>query len=303
MFENYPQPTHFLLHLSDTHFVTDPNEPLHHIVTPDANLARLFEEFDRGGVTPDAMIFTGDLADTGGEAAYDRLRALIEPIAERYGAELIWVMGNHDERGAFRRRLLDQEAGDTSPIDRVFDVNGLRIIALDSTVPGVHYGDIAEEQLEWLAGVLETPAPHGSILALHHPPVWSPLGAIRLFELQHQERLAEVVRDSDIRGIIGGHLHYNTTSTFAGIPVVVASATCYTQDLNAVFPSMRGQDGAQSYNLVHVYDDRVLHTTVPLGDYPTAYEFSAENVAELEAFMRLSPEDQAAAIAAHAKQA
>jgi len=284
----YPAPDHFILHLSDTHFVGD-GELLHERIDSDKNLAELFEGFARSNSRPEAIVFTGDLADTGRDDAYARLRALVEPAAEALGAQVIWVMGNHDERVAFRRGLLDQVADDSEPVDRVFDINGLRIIALDSTVPGHHHGEISEAQLTWLADVLSTPAPDGTLIALHHPPVPSPLGLLALVELKDQDRLAEVIRGTDVRGILGGHLHYSTHSTFAGVPVSVASATCYTQDLTVAYPGARGQDGAQSYNLVHVYGDRVLHSIVPIGQFPTVYEMTPEM---LEGFMKMSAEER-----------
>lgn len=285
-------PDHTILHISDTHFVAD-GEKLHEVVDSDANLALMLEGLARSGARPEAIVFTGDLADTGRPDAYARLRAMVEPAAAAVGAEVIWVMGNHDERGAFRAGLLDQEGTDS--VDRVHDVDGLRIVVLDSTVPGQHYGAIDDDQLDWLRDVLATPAPHGTLLALHHPPVPSPLGLIALVELRDQDRLAEVVRGTDVRGVLGGHLHYSTASTFAGVPVSVASATCYTQDLQVRYPAARGQDGAQAYNLVHVYGDRVVHSVVPIGQFPTVYEMSAE---QLDAFLAMSEDQQLAAIAA-----
>ncbi|MFT4028717.1 MAG: phosphodiesterase [Protaetiibacter sp.] len=293
MFEGqYPAPSHTILHVSDTHFVGD-GELLHERIDSDANLGELFDGFARSNARPEAIVFTGDLADTGRPDAYRRLRELVEPAAERLGAQVIWVMGNHDERRAFREGLLDQEPSQ-EPIDRVFDVNGLRIVALDSTVVGEHWGEIDDAQLEWLRAELATPAPDGTLIALHHPPVPSPLGLLALVELRDQHRLAEVISGTDVRGILGGHLHYSTTSTFAGVPVSVASATCYTQDLQVVYPAGRGQDGGQSYNLVHVYDDRVLHSVVPIGQFPTVYEMTPET---LERFMAMSQEEQLASIA------
>jgi len=56
---------------------------------------------------------------------------------------------------------------------------------------------------------------------------------------------------------------------FAGIPVSVASATCYTQDLTEYQGGTRGRDGAQSFNLVHVYGHNVVHSVVPIGHYAT----------------------------------
>jgi Icc protein len=289
----HPAPEHFILHVSDTHFVGG-RELLHGAVDSDANLEQLFSDFAKSGARPEAIVFTGDLADAGEADAYQRLRDIVEPAAAAIGAQVIWVMGNHDERGAFRANLLDQDPT-TESIDRVFDVNGLRIIALDSTVIGQHYGEITDEQLAWLAAELATPAPDGTLIALHHPPVPSPLGLLALVELRDQHKLAAVIEGTDVRGVLGGHLHYSTMSTFAGVPVSVASATCYTQDLNVVYPSSRGMNGAQAFNLVHVYGDRVLHSVVPIGQFPTVYEMSPEDLA---AIMAGTPHQQLRAVEA-----
>lgn len=275
----HPRPDHFILHLSDTHFVAG-GDPLYGSVDAEGKLRELFAELEASGSRPEAIVFTGDLADKGETDAYAKLRAIVEPAAHRLGAEVIWVMGNHDDRGRFRDSLLDEHPS-TTPVDRVYDINGLRVIALDSTVPGHHYGEVADAQLTWLADVLSTPAPHGSILAMHHPPVPSVLDLAVTVELRTQKELAAVIRGSDIRSIIGGHLHYSTTSTFAGIPVSVASATCYTQDLNVPLGGTRGRNGAQAFNLIHVYDDTVLHSVVPIGQYAAVAYVSPEETAAI----------------------
>ncbi|QZY50580.1 metallophosphoesterase [Leucobacter tenebrionis] len=288
----HPPVEHFILHISDTHFVGGA-DLLHGKVDSDANLKRLFRDFAETKARPEAIVFTGDLADTGDADAYRRLRALVEPAAEAIGAQVIWVMGNHDTRTPFRKHLLDSDEGEKS-VDMVYDVNGLRVIALDSTVPGSHHGEISEEQYAWLAEVLSTPAPHGSVIALHHPPVPSLLEPIEVVELRDQARFAEALRGTDVRAVLGGHLHFNTFSDIGGVPVSVASATCYTQDLNVESGGMRGQDGAQGFNLVHFYDDRVMHTVVPIGEFSTVYRITAE---QLRSWTALSLEEVGAEMA------
>jgi Icc protein len=274
----FPRPDHFILHLSDTHFVAD--GPLYGSIESERNLRQLFDELEASGGRPEAIVITGDLADKGDPVAYEHLKAIIEPAAGRLGAQVVWVMGNHDDRGAFREGLLGQlhlgEEQKAAPIDRVYDINGLRIISLDSTVPGHHYGEISEAQLDWLAEELSVPAPHGTVLAMHHPPVPSVLDLAVLVELRDQSGLAEVLQGSDVRSIIAGHLHYSSTATFAGIPVSVASATCYTQDLNVPVGGTRARNGAQAFNLVHVYENTVLHSVVPLGAYAEVSYVTAE---------------------------
>jgi Icc protein len=273
----HPRPRHFLLHLSDPHLLGGP-QPLHGAVDADALLRQLFEEVHASGARPEAVIFTGDLADRGEAEAYTKLRAIVEPACRAMGARVIWAMGNHDDRANFRTGLLDQPADD-APVDHSYFINGLRIITLDTSVPGFHHGELSPAQLDWLAAELETPAPDGTILALHHPPVPSVLDLAVLVELRGQAALAGVLRNSDVRTILGGHLHYSTTATFAGIPVSVASATCYTQDLNVPVGGTRGRDGGQAFNLVHVYEHTIVHSVVLLGETPPVGELvSAEEV-------------------------
>jgi len=62
-------------------------------VTREHALAQL----ERSIARPEAIVFTGDLADLGEPDAYERLREVVEPAAERMNAQIIWVMGNHDE--------------------------------------------------------------------------------------------------------------------------------------------------------------------------------------------------------------
>jgi Icc protein len=278
----YPRPDHFLLHISDTHLLAG-SGLLYGRVSAETHLRELFAELESSGGRPEAIVFTGDLADRGEREAYETLRSIVEPAAARLGAQVIWVMGNHDERNAFRESLLGEPAK-TTPIDRVYDVNGLRVISIDSTVPGHHFGELSGAQLDWLAEELSFPAPHGTILAMHHPPLPSVLDLAVAVELRDQPGLAEVIEGSDVRSIIAGHLHYSSTGTFAGIPVSVASATCYTQDLNVPVGGTRGRDGARAFNLVHVYESTVLHSVVPLGQYAALdYVDAAESQRRLAA--------------------
>ncbi|MFC6357454.1 phosphodiesterase [Luethyella okanaganae] len=263
----YPRPEHFLLHVSDTHLLAG-DARLYGRVDSTRYLRLLFDEFEASGGRPEAIVFTGDLTDRGEPDAYERLRGIVEPAAARLGAQVIWVMGNHDDRAAFYTGLL-REKPSTMPVDRLYDLNGLRVITLDSTVPGRHHGEITTAQLDWLTEELSRPAPHGTILAMHHPPIPSVLDLAASVELREQSKLAAVLRGTDVRSILAGHLHYSSTATFAGIPVSVASATCYTQDLNVPVGGTRGHDGAQGFNLVHVYPETILHSVAPLGDFPT----------------------------------
>ncbi|PPG52066.1 phosphodiesterase [Rathayibacter sp. AY1E9] len=282
-----PQLGHFraadrvIAHLSDTHLLAD-GAPLYGKVDTVARLAQAVGRLAERGGRLDAIVVTGDVADRGEEDAYRRVREQLDPVGERFGCPIVWVMGNHDERGAFRRVLLEQDPAGAGPVDQVVDLGGLRLIALDSAVPGFHHGDLTDAQLAWLKDELAAPAPLGTILALHHPPLPTPLGAMTVLELRGIDRLEEVVRGTDVRAILGGHLHYPTAATFAGVPVLVAGATSYTMDLGAPERELAGVDGAQSLSLVHVHPGTVAASFVPTAPAPIATRFGTDLIERLE---------------------
>ena len=282
----HPAPRHVVAHLSDPHLLGG-GRRLYDAVDTEAGLRRALTRLAAVDPAPQVLVFTGDLADRAEPDAYRRLREIVEPAAAELGAEVVWTMGNHDEREPYARGLFGED-GDR-PQDRVHEVDGLRLVALDTSVPGYHHGTLEPEQLEWLADVLATPAPHGTLLAMHHPPI--PLPMMRfaeLIELLDQERLAEVVEGSDVRGILAGHLHFSSWSTFAGVPVSVASASCYTTDPAPVDVLVSGVDADHAFTMVHAYDDRLVHTLVPAAPGLEVSSISSDLVPQLE---RLSLEE------------
>jgi Icc protein len=283
-----PPPTHVIAHVSDTHLLAGDARQYGAIDTVD-HFRTALDRVTRMDPPPHAIVFTGDLADLGEPEAYRNLRELVEPFAERVGAQIVWCMGNHDERAAYARSLFDDGPTD-APQDRVYEVAGLRIVSLDTSVPGWHHGEVTDEQLAWLAEVLATPAEHGTILALHHPPIPSPmLPVAEVIELLDTDRLARVLEGSDVRAILGGHYHYSAHSTFAGIPVSVASATCYVSDPAPLERFISAVDGNTSINAVHVYDDRVVHTIIPMPSAPEVSGYGNDVTPLVEA---LSPEER-----------
>ena len=277
----YPAPKHTIAHISDTHLL-EHSRQLYGSLDVEKSLEQGLAQLELSGRMPEAIVITGDLADLGEPDAYQRLRRIVDPVAERLGSQLVWVMGNHDERPAFAQYMLDA-APTEAPQDAVYDINGLRIIALDTSVPGYHHGELEDGQLEWLRDVLSTPAPDGSVVALHHPPIPSPVEPMAILELQDQDRFADVLRGSDVRSILGGHLHYSTHSTFAGIPVSVAAATCYSLDAGAQIGALVGVDGGQAVNLVQFYEDRAVHTVIPIGNPQPVSGFSESVLDQLAA--------------------
>jgi 3',5'-cyclic AMP phosphodiesterase CpdA len=279
-------PTHRLLHLTDTHIVPE-GELLHGAVDSLANLQRALASVEASGDLPDVVVLTGDLTDTGEPRAYRRLRAVVEESAARMGAQVVYVMGNHDARPAFWAELADRPDADQRSYDVVHDVSGLRVIALDSTVPGHHHGEITDEQLQWLAAELAVPAPEGTVIGLHHAPVPAPSELSGMLGLRNPEALWDVVRGSDVRAVLAGHTHASSATQVDGVLVWTSGAMAYAMDGTAPAGVLRGRFGPVMTR-VQVFPDSVAaqHVRLPEGDEPVVYELS---LAQMQA-----------AIAAHA---
>lgn len=274
-----PTPKHTLIQFSDVHIVPD-DELLHGRVDSLANIEQALDIVEQSAINPAALLFTGDLADGGQLAAYRRLRAVVQPVAARIGAPVLYVMGNHDERRAFRTGLLGMAPGD-EPYDYVSWVGGLRIVVLDSTEPGLPHGELSADQLTWLDDELATTAPDGTVLVLHHPPLPSPLRLVDAITLIDPGRLAAVVAGRDVRIIVAGHAHHPSSGLLGGVPVWVSGATAYSADVLAPGRVHRGIVGTQC-SRIDVYSDTTVATAVPLGVPIPLYELTE---AELDSFV------------------
>jgi 3',5'-cyclic-AMP phosphodiesterase len=252
---------HTIVHVSDPHLLAD--DLLLGAVDCERTLQRFAERVIASEIQPDAIVVTGDVADQAEPRAYEKACSILVPLAERLDAKLLWVMGNHDHRIIFSDHLL---AG--GPTNQVVDVAGLRIVALDSAVPGYHHGRIEDSSLAWLREVLSEPAEHGTVLALHHPPLDTDLGFLRILDLRNRAELAKVIRDTDVRVVLAGHWHLSASGEIAGVPVLVAGATSYSADPGAPVGSFVGVDAGQSYRVIELRETGVHSVVVPIVGEP-----------------------------------
>ena len=219
---------HLLIQLTDVHLTLE--GPLSAYSDPRHNLVAALETLAASGLRPDVFILTGDLANAGDPACYQDLARIMDEASTRVGATVVYLPGNHDLRPAFRRHLLGQPEA-PGPVNQVHWLDGLRIVALDTSVPGEDAGLLTPESIEFLATSLSDPAPDGTIVAVHHPPVASPIGPMARIMLRNPEALAATIEGRDVRLVIAGHNHHETAGTLGGAPVWVSPASAYRLDV------------------------------------------------------------------------
>ncbi|GEK78753.1 metallophosphoesterase [Agrococcus baldri] len=283
----HPAPSAVIAHLSDPHLLAG-GALLADLVDTEAHLRATAERLRVAAADADAIVVSGDIADRGEAAAYELAREILEPVAEAIGAPLVWAAGNHDERPQMRAAL-GMAGAPLDPIDTVAQVGELRIVSLDTSLPGWHHGGFDAGQAEWLAAAIAEPPALGTVIVMHHPPLPYRSSLMRLLEFRDEARLAEVLGAGDVRAILSGHLHINGSGTFAEIPVVLAGATSYADDLGAPPPAMHGIDATQSFNLVEIYPGAVAHSVVPALPHESRETLPAHIV---EQVAQLSPDER-----------
>ena len=258
----HPSPTATLVQLTDLHIVAD-GEELPGGVDTAAVLADALRAVEDAAIRPAALVLTGDLTEHGRPAQYRRLRSIVEPVAARLGAPLVYAAGNHDDRAALRAHLLDVPPSD-EPLDHTVRVGDLRIVVLDSTIPGHGHGELRPEQLDRLRAALSEPAPAGTVLALHHPPLPSAAPLAASIPLLRRDDLAAVIAGTDVRLVLAGHTHVVSAGTLGGVPVWTGGPLATVLDPFAPGAALRGL-ATPSVSRIDLFPGDLITTSVPIG--------------------------------------
>lgn len=279
-------PVHTLIQITDLHI--GPAEGADRLpVDTHAVLGRALRAVAAAETRPSAVLFTGDLTERGAPEEYRRLRALVEPAMARIGTRAVYLAGNHDDRAALRAHLLGRPPG-TEPLDAVTWLGDLRVITLDSTVPGLAYGELTDDQLARLRAELATPAPAGTVLALHHPPLPSPAPLATAIELVNARALADVIAGTDVRVVLAGHTHVVSAGVLAGVPVWTGGAIAPLFDGFRTDGALRGL-AAPSVNRVDLFADGFLVTNIPFDAAPLHHVPADEMLPKINALRAQLP--------------
>lgn len=203
---------------------------------------------------PDVVLVTGDCTDSGTREEYTEFRSLIQPLP----MPVYVVPGNHDSRAVMLEEFGPQGASPLSGFMQYVVQDGpLRLIALDTHVPGEEGGLLDAPRLRWLSDRLEEAPRRPTLIFMHHPPVISGLNVMDSIGLGGTEALGEVVtRHPQVERIVAGHTHMTMTGRFAGTLVM----TCPGTD-NALLPDLTQPERLVAQlqppmSLLHTWDER-----------------------------------------------
>lgn len=222
-----------LVQLSDPHVVAPGRLLAGRIDTP-ALLAQAVAAVLDLRPAPAAVVVSGDLVDAGSVDEYAHLRRLLEPLPQP-----VWLMpGNHD-LAASLREVFPDHAELQAPADEdaalapfvLWDrrVGALRLLALDTVVPGAPHGRLCPRRLAWLERRLSQAPSLPTVLAMHHPPFRTGIGHMDAMSLlEGADELASLLtRHPQVERVICGHLHRPILRRFGGTVAMTVPSTAH----------------------------------------------------------------------------
>lgn len=209
--------------ITDLHIRPD-DQPLSGRVVTRPYTTAAVEALIRFDPRPDLVVVTGDLTDVGSDQEYALVRAELDRLPVPYAV----IPGNHDDREGMRRAFADHAyMPKTGPLNWAIDDYPVRLVGLDSLVPGKGSGLLSDETLAWLDGRLgESDRP--TIVAIHHPPFPTGITAMDRIGCLNGAAMAEVIaRHSHVQCVIAGHHHRPVHVAWAGTIGVIAPSVAH----------------------------------------------------------------------------
>ncbi len=148
--------------ITDTH-ITKPGQLLMGIVDTAAALERAVSALNDLIPAPGAAVLTGDLVESGEPEEYAHLRALLAPLQMPVFA----IPGNHDAREPMREAFIgDGYIPAQGFLNYVIEDYPLRLIALDTLIPGEGGGVLCSDRLHWIEAILARSSEFSAVISI-----------------------------------------------------------------------------------------------------------------------------------------
>jgi 3',5'-cyclic AMP phosphodiesterase CpdA len=212
-----------VIHLTDPH-LTPPGERIFGL-DPYVRLEAAIADINAFHRDAALVILTGDLVNDGSPKAYAALARALRELEPPYRL----LMGNHDDRAAFRAAFPDHPIDAAGFVQSVCETAGGAFVLLDTLDPGKDSGRLCAARLDWLEAALRGLAGRSVFLAMHHPPAAIGVPTLDRIALVDEEAFAErLVRSaSAVRHIFCGHVHCFAHGTWRGTPFSTQRSTIH----------------------------------------------------------------------------
>jgi 3',5'-cyclic AMP phosphodiesterase CpdA len=221
------------------------------------------------------VLLTGDLTANGLDAEYAKLAMLIRKFLPM---PVFVIPGNHDDRAKLREGLghLPGVTSDPHYVQYAVEDFPVRLVMLDTLVPGSPHGELRGDQLEFLDRTLAAVPDKPTMVAMHHPPFLCGIAHMdRIILRNFSEFTAIIARHRQVERIICGHHHRSIVARVAHAICSIAPSTAHQVEM-ALDPLDRGafvmEPRAFQLHRWTAADGIVSHT-VYVEDFPGPYPF------------------------------
>ncbi len=224
---------------------------------------------------PDVVIITGDLTDCGLVAEYELLAGMLN----RHLAMPVYVIpGNHDRREVLLEHLPGtRHHGEF--VQYAIDAGPVRLVMLDTVVPGAGHGSLDGGRLEWLDHTLAAASSQPTMIGMHHPPFLCDIAHMdQINLLDHAAFAAVIARHPQVQRIVCGHHHRPVAAQVAHAVASISPSVAHQVELDldpAAPPAFVLEPPAFQMHLWSPASGFVSHT-VMVESYPGPYPFTLD---------------------------
>lgn len=261
--------------LTDLH-VRPVGRPANRVAETNMFVERAFRAVAAFTPRPDVVLLTGDLTECGLDAEYANVARLIRRYL--HPVPVFVIPGNHDRRDKLREGLahLPHVTADPFYVQYAVDDFPVRLVMLDTLVPGEGYGELRPEQLQWLDRTLALAPGKPTLIGMHHPPFACGIAHMDRIKLRNAAAFAEVIaRHKQVERIVCGHHHRAITTKVAQAIASISPSVAHQVEM-----SLHPDDpGAFVFEppafQVHRWtaEDGIVSHTVYVEQYPGPYPF------------------------------
>jgi len=260
--------------LTDLH-VRPAGKPANRIAETNMFTERAFRAVAKFIPRPDVVLLTGDLTECGLDEEYANLSRMLRKWLPM---PVFVIPGNHDRRVNFRDGLrhLPGVTADPHYVQYAIDDYPVRLVMLDTLVPGAGHGELRGEQLEFLDRTLAAAPDKPTVVAMHHPPFACGIAHMDRINLRDTPAFAAVIaRHLQVERIICGHHHRAIVARVAHAIASISPSVGHQVEM-----SLQPHDpGAFVFEppafQLHRWtqDDGIVSHTVYVEDFPGPYPF------------------------------
>lgn len=182
---------------------------------------------------PDVVIASGDLTDCGLAEEYEVLREILAPLS----MPVYLVPGNHDRRAELFAEFRSDGyfANDDGFLHYAVEHHPVRLIGVDTVVPGNGHGEMCAARLAWLEKRLAEQPERPTLIFMHHPPFGTGLLDMDRINCRNGEAMADIVRRFDnVERVVCGHHHRPITVRWGGTIGSVSPSTAHQVTLDLI---------------------------------------------------------------------